>query len=144
MSQIEDTSTVNPSPIQADPPSSEPTFDVRQALGQLRMLCCGLGLGLLMVSLTLTAFIWKQNRNITAETNARIQQTAQFQQQATQIQGNQQKFRPIVEELARYSFGNPPLMEVFRRSGLNLTGLPASNPPPSSVSAPTPGDSPGQ
>jgi uncharacterized protein HemX len=144
VSEIEDMSTVNPSPNQADQPSSEPMLDVKQALGQLRMLCCGLGLGLLMVSLALSTFIWKQNRNITAETNARIKQTTQVQQQADQIQNGQQRFRPIVEELARYSVGNPELMEVFKRSGLNLTGLLPSNPPPSSVSAPTPGAGPGQ
>ncbi len=140
MSDTMDTNTLDQTSEPAERPSApEPPLDMMQALWQLRMLCCGLGLGLIVVSLALTGFIVKQFRDIRAETNARTQQAAQVHQQMIQIQNNQQRLRPIVEELARYSFGNPALMEVFTRAGLNLNASQPSNAPPPSVSTPAGG-----
>jgi len=104
----------------------EPPLDVARALWQLRILTCWLGLGLLAMSLAFNAFVWKQNRNLLAEIRFRTQQ-------AVQIQDNQQRLRPLVEELAQYSRGNPELMAIFKRSGFEIRSQPASGAPSSSV-----------
>ena len=136
MNPTEDTSAINQSPVQTEQASApEPPLDLTQALWQVRMICCSLGLGLLVVSLALSAFIWKENRNITAETNARIQQ-------ATRIQANQQQLQRVVEELARYSVGNAELTEIFKRSGININPPAASNAVPPSALTPVPGVNP--
>ncbi len=138
----------NPTPATVDQPGAapataapEPPVDVIQALWHLRLLCCGLGAVLAVVSLSFSLFVWKQNRNLASETSAR-------KQQATQIQANQQatqqKMLMLTKELAEYSYGKPELMEVFKRAGLSITSnataaasnAPAATAPPASAPAP--------
>jgi hypothetical protein len=116
-------------PLDHGTTATEPQLDVARALWQLRMLTCCLGLGLLVMSLSFNAFVWKQNRNLVAETNIRIQQVAQ-------IQNNLQRERPIIEELAQYSRGNPELTAIFKQSGIELAPQPAAGASPSSVPTP--------
>ena len=128
MSAPEDASPIDqPSmPTEHAATAPEPPLDVARALWQLRILTCWLGLGLLAMSLAFNGFVWKQNRNLLAETGFRTQQ-------AVQIQNNQQRLRPLIEELAQYSRGNPELMAIFKRSGFEIRSQPASGAPSSSV-----------
>ena len=101
-------------------------LDVAAAVQQLRTLVCGLGAGLLIVSLGLSAYIYKQNRNFTAATNQRERQIAQ-------LQANQQPLMYALNELGKYSVGKPELLAIFSRHGIQITapseaGLPASKP----------------
>ena len=62
----------------ANGPADE-SMNLATAVRQLRVLVCGLGAGLLIVSLALTAFVFKQNRNLTATTALRQRQISQLQ-----------------------------------------------------------------
>jgi hypothetical protein len=105
------------------PTVAEP-LDVEAAVRQLRMLVCGLGAGLLVVSLGLSAFVYKQNRNLTAAISGRERQIAQ-------LQANQQPLMFALNELGKYSVGKPELMAVFTRHGIQITS-------PSEAGAPVP------
>jgi hypothetical protein len=94
----------------ANQATDEP-MDLAAAVGQLRVLVCGLGAGLLIVSLALTAFVYKQNRNLAAATVLR-------QHQVAQLQANQAGLGYLVNELAKYSTGKPELMAVFEKHGM--------------------------
>ena len=108
-------------------PAPSSALDVARAIWQLRVLVCGLGLILFVVSATLSAFVWKQNRNLTAETNSRINQTAQFQ-------SNGQRIIPLLNELAQLSRGDPELAAVFQRYSIGVG-------PQADASAPAPASS---
>lgn len=131
MSAPENTSPLDQAstPTEHHLPAAEPPLDVTQALWQLRALTCGLGLCLLVVSLIFTAFVWKQNRNLAAETNLR-------NLQITQIENNHQRLQPVIKELARSSIGNAELALVFKRFGIEITTPPLSNSPPSTIRTP--------
>ena len=89
------------------------SMDLTTAVRQLRSLVCGLGAGLLIVSLTLSAFVFKQNRNLTASINAR-------QHQILQVQTNQQPVMYALNELGKYSVGKPELLAIFARHGIQI------------------------
>jgi len=62
-----------PEEIQSQTQLDQP-MDVTAAVGQLRILVCGLGVGLMFVSLALSGFVLKQNRDLAAVTNNRQHQ----------------------------------------------------------------------
>ncbi|HTS19784.1 MAG TPA: hypothetical protein VMP11_19565 [Verrucomicrobiae bacterium] len=95
-------------------------MDVSAAIAQLRMLVCGLGVGLLVVSLALTAFVYKQNRNLVRATNL-------HQQQLAALEANDHALDYLVNALIRYSTGKPELMALLARHGLRP---PATSPAP--------------
>ena len=103
----------------------EPT-DVASALGQLRTLMCGLGTGLLIVSMALSAFVFKQNRNLAGMIAAR-------QAQLSQMQQSQRVLDFTVNELVKYSAGKPELAALLAKHGIQMTpgavgGQPAPQP----------------
>jgi len=100
---------------------SEP-MDVQAAIGQLRILVCGLGAGLVIVSLALTAFVFKQNRNLAATIAVR-------QHQLSQLQANGQVLDYVVNELAKYSAGKPELTAIFTKHGVQVTPTAGTFPP---------------
>lgn len=100
------------------------SMDMAAAVGQLRGLVCGLGAGLLIVSLAFTAFVYKQNRNLSGTTAARHRQVLQLQQ-------NEQSLDFLANELARYSVGKPELTALFTKHGIQVT-------PPVAASQPVP------
>jgi uncharacterized protein HemX len=111
------------SPATAPAPSSAP-LDTTQAIWQLRMLVCGLGAIVLVLSVGFNAFVFKQNRNIAAASNIRLQQCNQQQARVNEMM----KF---VSELARYSEGKPELAAIFTRHGIELKpNAPAAAPAP--------------
>jgi hypothetical protein len=89
------------------------SMDLTAAVRQLRALVCGLGAGLLIVSLVLSAFVYKQNRNLTGAINMRLRQSAQ-------LQANQQPVMYAVNELGKYSVGKPELLAIFARHGIQI------------------------
>ena len=89
------------------------SMDLTAAVRQLRALVCGLGAGLLIVSLVLSAFVFKQNRNLTATINAR-------QRQLAQLLVNQQPVIYAINELGKYSVGKPELLAIFARHGIQI------------------------
>ncbi|HUK81755.1 MAG TPA: hypothetical protein VLZ12_03900 [Verrucomicrobiae bacterium] len=91
----------------------EAPLDLASAVWQLRVLVCGLGAALLVSSITFNVFVWKQNRNISSQTNARTSQLAR-------LQATQDRLKPALNELAHYSVGKPDLMAVFNRFGLDI------------------------
>jgi uncharacterized protein HemX len=106
--------------------SAPEPLDVEAAVRQLRTLVCGLGAGLLIVSLGLSAFVYKQNRNLMAATNQRTRQL-------TQLQTNQQPLMYALNELGKYSIGKPELLAIFTRHGIQISskseaGIPAPEP----------------
>jgi hypothetical protein len=92
--------------------ANEP-HDIIAAVGQLRVLVCGLGAGLLIVSVALTAFVFKENRDLAATTVAR-------QRQISELQPSVQSLGYVVDQLARYSFNKPELAAIFTRHGVRL------------------------
>jgi hypothetical protein len=70
-------------------PSESPApgpLDLTQAVWQLRVLVCGFGAALLVLSLAFNAFVWKQNRklrltqcsNQTAQLDTRVKQLSSW------------------------------------------------------------------
>ena len=106
-------------------------MDVATAIGQLRALTCGLGVALLVVSVVLSAFILKQNRNLTGAVHAR-------QQQISQLMANRQQFTYVLNELAKYSTGKPELTALFAKHGMQITSPPATTEPVPSPSTQAP------
>jgi hypothetical protein len=102
-----------PEEIQSETQSDQP-MDVAAAVGQLRLLVCGLGAGLIFVSLALSAFVIKQNRDLAAATNNRERQIAQ-------LQATQKPAMAALNELAKYSIGKPELTALFTKHGLQFT-----------------------
>lgn len=105
-------------------PAQPPTVD--ESLQQLRVLVCGLGVGLLLVSAALSGFVWKQNRNLRAQTNAR-------RQQIDQLRGTARQFEMAVNELAKFSRGKPELLAILARHGMQVVDEPTA--PPSAPAA---------
>ena len=97
-------------------------LDLVQAVWQLRAVVCGLGAALLVVSLSFNVYLWKQNRNITAATRSRVQQTQQ-------LDARVQELAKVANELANYSATRPELLAIFKRYGLELKpSTPAAQP----------------
>jgi hypothetical protein len=84
--------------------------------------------GLLIVSLVLSAYILKQNRNLTAEAHGR-------QQQILQLRANRQQLTYVLNELAKYSVGKPELTALFVKHGIQITSTPATTEPVSTPPA---------
>lgn len=103
-------------------------MDVGAAVAQLRLLVCGLGAALLVLSLVFDAFVLKQNRNLQADSNNRSRQ-------ANQIAGMVERWVPAVNDLARYSADKPELAGVFRKYGIEITA-PASETAPTTPAQP--------
>jgi hypothetical protein len=109
-----------PEEIQSETRSDQP-MDVAAAVGQLRVLVCGLGAGLILVSLALSAFVLKQTRDLGAATNNR-------QHQFAQLQTAQKPTMTVLNELAKYSMGKPELTALFTKHGLQFTAPGAAAP----------------
>ena len=114
-----------PEEIQSQMQSDQP-MDVTAAVGQLRVLVCGLGVGLILVSLALSAFVFKQTRDLAAVTNNR-------EHQVMQLQATQRSMMNALNELAKYSAGKPELTAILTKHGLRYsptgsTGQPGAEP----------------
>jgi hypothetical protein len=96
-------------------------MDVAAAIDQLRALVCGLGVGLLVVSLALTAFVFKQNRDLIAA-------RTMHERQIARLQTNERSMDYLVDELVRYSAGKPDLMALLAKHGLQVAPAPTSAP----------------
>ena len=83
------------------------------AMEQLRTVVCSLGGIVLVMSLVLTGFIWKQTRNVASVAGAQ-------QQQLQQLQGNVQKLGAVVNDLAQVSADRPDWMAIFRNHGVDV------------------------
>jgi hypothetical protein len=112
----------NDEPIDQPAPSAEQSatttapdapLDLTRAVWQLRVMVCGLGAALFVCSAAFNVFVWKQNRNITSQTNTRATQIAR-------LQSTQQHLVPAVNEIARYSLEKPELTAVFSRFGISV------------------------
>ena len=103
----QETTTSTPSSAAIEP------LDMGQAVWQLRVLLCGLGAALLVLSLVFNVFVWKQNRNITAVTRGRLNQTVQLDNRVKQL-------TVIANDLGNYSTGKPELIAIFSRYGVQL------------------------
>jgi len=114
----------------AKAPTPEPLPDLAGALWQLRAVVCGLGAAVLVFSVTFNVFVWKQNRNITAQTNVRTTQLAR-------LQAVLERLRPAVNDIARYSAGKPELIAVFSRFGLEIPAA-GTSAAPTATSSPLP------
>jgi hypothetical protein len=103
-----------PSPLgeqSATTAAPDAPLDLTRVVWQLRVMVCGLGAALFVSSAAFNVFVWKQNRNITSQTNTRATQIAR-------LQSTQQHLVPAVNEIARYSLGKPELIAVFSRFGI--------------------------
>ena len=98
-------------------------LDVTEAIDQLRALVCGLGIGLLIVSLAFTAFVFKQNRDLVAA-------KTMHEGQIARLQDYEHSVNFLVDALLKYSAGKTELMALLARHGLKV-------PPPSVGSAPS-------
>jgi hypothetical protein len=79
--------------------------------------------GLLIVSLALTAFVYKQNRNLMGTTTLR-------QRQVSQLQASESSLVYLLNELAKYSNGKPELMALFAKHGMQVHPTAATPTPP--------------
>jgi hypothetical protein len=92
---------------------STPEMDVNAALGELRRLVCWLGAGLLVLSLAVNVYVFKQNRNLSALVDAR-------RAQVNQLEAVQRQWLPVVNDLVQYSQGRPDLQAVLKQCGISL------------------------
>lgn len=98
-------------------------MDTAAAIDQLRALVCGLGVGLLVLSLAFTAFVFKQNRDLVAGKTTHEQQIAR-------LQANERSLDYLVESLVKYSAGKPDLMALLAKHGLQVAPQTRSATPP--------------
>jgi hypothetical protein len=98
-------------------PVSETAVDVTQAVTQLRMLVCGLGAMLLVLSVMFNLFVWKQNRNLSSTINLRSSQLGVGQTSLTRMTA-------AANDLANYSTNKPELAGIFKRYGIELKNTP--------------------
>ena len=105
-----------------DETRTEESMDLVRAVGELRVMVCGLGVALILVSLALSAFVFKQERDLAAATGNR-------QRQILQMQAMQKPMAGVLNELAKYSVGKPELMSLFAKHGLQFTPGPATGQP---------------
>jgi type II secretory pathway component PulM len=89
------------------------TLDLTQAVWQLRLLVCGLGAALLVLSLAFNLFVWKQNRNINAAAQARLQQLSMLDTRVKQL-------ARVANDLGSYAAEKPELVAIFTKYGLQL------------------------
>ncbi len=98
-------------PDKANPsPGVEHVFDATRAVWQLRVLVCGLGLGLVALSVTFTLFVYWQYGNITAETRNRVHQ-------ASQLKASREQLSPVLDDLGAYSQSNAEVRAVIEKFG---------------------------
>jgi len=111
-------------------PTGPGPMDLAAAVWQLRIIVCVLGAAVLAVSLLFNAFVWKQNRDIRSRTKTAAQ--------LRELQARQQQLVLTINDLAQYSVGNPELVAVFKRYGIDVqaptgstaTSTPAAGPKP--------------
>jgi hypothetical protein len=103
----------------APAPSAPEPLDVGQAVWQLRILVCGLGAALLVLSLAFNVFVWKQNRNINAVAMGRKSQAAQLEMRVKQL-------TLVANDLGNYSAGRPELTAIFAKYGVQLKPIPTT------------------
>ncbi|MDW8344993.1 MAG: hypothetical protein RMM51_10950 [Verrucomicrobiae bacterium] len=115
----------SPQPSPAQPPGDElvtPTpasaAEPDGAIQQMQFQLACLAIGTLLLSLTFSAFVLKQNRNIGFAIRVREQQIQQTSEAL-------KKWTPVLNELAGYSLNNPELSAIFTRYGLQI-----NTPPP--------------
>ena len=114
----ENESSASQSPTVAEP------LNMEAAVRQLRLLIAGLGAGLLVLSLALSAYVYKQNRNLSGAISGR-------DRQIEQLQLNQKPLIFALNELGNYSVGKPELLAIFTRHGIQIAA-------PSGTSTPAP------
>ena len=119
-----------PQEIQNQRAANEP-MDVAAAVEQLRLLVCGLGAGLLIVSVALTVYVYKQNRNLVGTAAIR-------QHQVSQLQATESSLGYLLNELVKYSNGKPELMALFAKHGMQVQAHPPSAAAPSQPAPPAP------
>lgn len=103
-------------------PASEPTPNPSDILGPVRLPLASVAVGVVLISLAFSAFVLKQNRNISFAMRVR-------DQQIQQIGDALKKWTPVLNELAGYSLNNPELSSIFARHGLQISP-PASSTKP--------------
>jgi hypothetical protein len=102
--------------------SAPSALDLTAAVWQLRMLVCGLGAALLVVSMAFNLFVWKQNRNINAVAQARLQQLSVMDARVKQLS-------KVANDLGSYGSDKPELVAIFTKYGLQLKpSAPAAQP----------------
>jgi hypothetical protein len=105
------------SALTTDNSKPEPVADVAQAVEQLRALVCGLGVMVLVLSVSFNLFVWKQNRNLSGTINARTSQLSLGQTNLTRMAS-------AANDLANYSTNKPELYGIFKRYGIELKNTP--------------------
>ena len=104
------------------PAPSPGPLDLTEAVWQLRVLVCGLGAALLILSVAFNLFVWKQNRNINAMSQVRVQQVGLMETRVKQLS-------QVANDLANYSEGKPELLAIFTKYGLELKSTPPAKQP---------------
>jgi hypothetical protein len=87
--------------------------DVPPAVQQLRVVVCGLGALVLVMSVALTAFVVKQNRHYQSLSGER-------HRLAGQLQSGQRVAGAALQELAQLSQRRPELQAIFQRHGVQV------------------------
>jgi hypothetical protein len=118
----------NESAASQSPTVAEP-LNMEAAVQQLRILIAGLGAGLLMLSLALSAYVYKQNRNLSGAINGR-------ERQIEQLQVNQKPLIFALNELGNYSAGKPELLAIFTRHGIQFAAASGASTPAPAPTAP--------
>jgi hypothetical protein len=118
-------------PENAAPPSPgvDHAFDASRAVWQLRVLVCGLGLGLVALSAAFNLFVWWQYDNIVAETRNRVHQ-------ASQLKTAREQLAPVLNDLGAYSQSNAEVRALIEKFGGQVYVQPQTNAPAQDAAAP--------
>jgi hypothetical protein len=119
----------NPPDASHPSPNADHAFDATRAVWQLRVLVCGLGLGLVALSAVFTLFVWWQYANLTAETRNRVHQ-------ASQLKAAREQLAPVLNDLGAYSQSNAEVRAVIEKFGGQVYLQPATNAPGQDSPAP--------
>ena len=118
---------MNNSPQDPTPANGELSL----AVGQLRALTCGLALAVLVLSVVVSIFIVRQNRNL-------INQLTAQTHQLDDADVVNQRLLAAVSEIAQYVPTTPELVPIFQKYGFAVQATPLpprpASPPPSGTS----------
>lgn len=104
---------------------TEPAATTSDPILELRLIVYGLGLLVLLMSLSLNLFIRKQNRNIESQVNLVKQQISQIE--GSQLfQQNRTAMGNLLDELKAQAREHPEAVEMLKRYGIEMQAPPPS------------------
>jgi hypothetical protein len=124
---------LSPEPL---PPASAPETVSVDPFHEMRMIVYGLFAALILVSLALNVFVYKQNNRVQAELDSARKQLAQLDQGP--LQQNRSAMANLLQEVAGQIPAHPEAQQILARYNISVQPATAAAPAPSSSAVAVP------